>query len=85
MLNHGGKISFSFYLLHLGMLHVLATYLGPFAATSVPLLDAAFALAGACGATWALAALSYWSIEEPFLRMRRGYGSSHPAPTTTAA
>lgn len=33
----------------------------------------------------ALAALSYWSIEEPFLRMRRGYGGSHTAPMTTAA
>ena len=33
-------------------------------------------LVGSYAATWALATLSYSCIEEPFLRMRRSYGTS---------
>jgi peptidoglycan/LPS O-acetylase OafA/YrhL len=35
------------------------------------------------GATWALATLSYNSIEEPFLRMRRRYGAEKTAAPAT--
>ncbi len=76
VLNHGGKISFSFYLLHMAMLHVLAVALGTVVLTGHTVLDAAILLSLAYGATWALATLSYSTIEEPFLRMRRGYGST---------
>ncbi|MES2901306.1 MAG: acyltransferase [Pseudomonadota bacterium] len=85
-LNHGGQISFSFYLLHMGMLHILAQYIGTMRTlTGIPLADAAIAFVLAYSATWALATLSYWTIEEPFLRMRRGYGSTRNAPLANAA
>lgn len=76
VLCHGGKVSFSFYLLHMAVLHVLAQAIGMVTLTGVIGVDAAIMLAGAYGATWALATLSYATIEEPFLRMRRGYGSA---------
>ena len=79
VLNHGGKISFSFYLLHMAMLHLLGTALGTVTLTGIVLLDAALMLVVTYGATWALATLSYSTIEEPFLRMRRGYGSKGAA------
>ena len=83
VLNHGGKISFSFYLLHMAMLHILVQYAAVARTiTGHPLADAAIAFMLAYGATWALATLSYWAIEEPFLRMRRGYGSARGAPIT---
>ncbi len=86
VLNHGGKISFSFYLLHMAVLHVLAQYIVHAQAfTAYPLANAAIAFVLAYGATWALSTLSYWTIEEPFLRMRRGYGSNRSAPLANAA
>lgn len=75
-LNHGGKISFSFYLLHMGLLHILAQQVGLLRPTGLAWLDAAIMVAGAYGATWVLATLSYHIIEEPFLRMRRSYGAA---------
>jgi peptidoglycan/LPS O-acetylase OafA/YrhL len=81
----GGKVSFSFYLLHMGVLHVLATEVGLVHPTGIGWLDAAIMLALAYGGTWALATLSYNTIEEPFLRLRRGYGSVKPAPLAQAA
>jgi peptidoglycan/LPS O-acetylase OafA/YrhL len=81
----GGKVSFSFYLLHMGVLHVLATRVGLVHPTGVGWLDAALMLALSYGATWALATLSYNTIEEPFLRMRRSYGSVKPAALAQAA
>ena len=76
MLNHGGKISFSFYLLHMAVLHVLAEAFGLVRPTGVGWLDAAFMVACAYGATWALATLSFNIVEEPFLRSRRRYGAA---------
>lgn len=73
-LNHGGKISFSFYLLHMAVLHVLATYVGMLRISDYGWVNGAIMLAGAYALTWGLAALSYNTIEEPFLNMRRGYG-----------
>jgi peptidoglycan/LPS O-acetylase OafA/YrhL len=70
----GGKVSFSFYLLHMGVLHVLATKAGLVHPTGVAWLDAAIMFALAYGITWVLATISYSAIEEPFLRMRRSYG-----------
>ena len=86
VLNHGGKISFSFYLLHMAVLNLLALRVGMVKLTGVPALDTALMLAGFYGATWALAALCYACIEEPFLRLRRGYGSqtAQPGPLANA-
>lgn len=85
VLNHGGKISFSFYLLHMAVLHALAVGVGMVHLSSSGIVNGAIMLAGAYAATWGLAALSYNTIEEPFLRMRRGYGSAKPAHLASAA
>lgn len=79
MLAYGGKISFSFYLLHMAMLHLLVTYFHLPVMTGVYALDVALAFVLAYGATWALSALSYSAIEEPFLRLRRRYGAAPAA------
>jgi peptidoglycan/LPS O-acetylase OafA/YrhL len=78
VLAYGGKISFSFYLLHMAMLHLLVTYFHLPVITGHYKLDVALAFLLAYGATWGISALSYSAIEEPFLRMRRRYGA---APT----
>ncbi|MGJ7914373.1 acyltransferase family protein [Massilia sp. LXY-6] len=75
VLCQGGKISFSFYLLHMGLLHLLATRFGRVAPTGNGWLDAAIMVTVSYGLTWGLATLSYRAIEEPFLRMRRRYGA----------
>ena len=81
ILCHGGKISFSFYLLHMAMLHLLAQGFGMVRFTGAEWADALLMVAVSYGATWALAALSYSTIEEPFLRLRRSYGVTQaPAP-----
>jgi len=77
VLCHGGKISFSFYLLHMAVLHLLAKWFGLVSITGNGWIDVTLMLAVSYGATWGLATLSYGTIEEPFLRMRRGYGSVH--------
>lgn len=77
-LSHGGKISFSFYLLHMGLLHIFASRIGPVAPTGTPWVDSLIMLVVTYGATWALSTLSYHIVEEPFLRMRRRYGAGQP-------
>jgi peptidoglycan/LPS O-acetylase OafA/YrhL len=84
-LSHGGKVSFSFYLLHMGLLHILAQRVGIVHPTGIPAIDAAIMLVVAYGATWALATLSYNTIEEPFLKMRRSYGATKPAAMAPVA
>jgi peptidoglycan/LPS O-acetylase OafA/YrhL len=74
-LDHGGKISFSFYLLHMAMIHLLAVSFGLPSLTGNKAADALLLLPLVYGATWAVSALCYSAIEEPFLRMRRSYGS----------
>lgn len=75
ILNHGGKISFSFYLLHSAVLHTLTYNMRNTAVTGITLVDAAILFGGAYAITWAVATLSYHTIEEPFLNMRRGYAA----------
>lgn len=84
VLCHGGKISFSFYLLHMGLLHLLVQRFGLLTVTGNALADALLMLAMSYGATWALATLSYNTIEEPFLRMRRNYGKQPAVPVEPA-
>jgi peptidoglycan/LPS O-acetylase OafA/YrhL len=79
VLNHGGKISFSFYLLHMGVVHMLAQRVGTIHPTGRGWLDVVIMFALCYGATWALASLSYRAIEEPFLRMRGRYGQENGA------
>lgn len=79
---HGGKISFSFYLLHMAVLHLLVVRVGALELTGSVAADAVVMFAVAYGATWAIATLSYRVIEEPFLRMRRTYGAK-PAIVST--
>ncbi|MGZ8321261.1 MAG: hypothetical protein ACXWVD_19345, partial [Telluria sp.] len=86
VLNHGGKISFSFYLLHMAVLHVLAQALLQHGFAGKVLWQHALIMVPvAYAATWALSALCYNTVEEPFLRMRRGYGAAKPAPLASAA
>lgn len=75
VLTHGGKISFSFYLLHMAMLHLLVQTFHLPVFTGIYKLDVALALLIAYGLTWGLSSLSYSTIEEPFLRLRRRYGT----------
>ncbi|MYM85048.1 acyltransferase family protein [Duganella sp. FT50W] len=82
VMTHGGKISFSFYLLHMGVVQPLARTFGAPVLTGMPALDAALALALVYGAVWAVATLSYHAIEEPFLRLRSSYGTV-PVPAST--
>jgi peptidoglycan/LPS O-acetylase OafA/YrhL len=73
---HGGKISFSFYLLHMGVISVVGQM-----SPALPVLtghvriDAGLVTLAAYAFTWGLATLSYATIEEPFLRLRRHYGA----------
>lgn len=74
VLCHGGKISYSFYLLHMGVISVVGQI-----SPTLPVLtghvriDAGLVTLAVYGFTWGLATLSYATIEEPFLRLRRSY------------
>jgi peptidoglycan/LPS O-acetylase OafA/YrhL len=85
LLCHGGKISFSFYLLHLAVLHLLAQTFGMVTVTGNVYADALFMLLAAYTATWGLATLSYRTIEEPFLGLRRAYGGAGDAAPAQGA
>ncbi|MYM30255.1 acyltransferase family protein [Duganella sp. CY15W] len=74
-LAHGGKISFSFYLLHMGVIQMLAQKFGLPHWTGIAWLDAGLVLVTVYGLVWAVATLSYHTIEEPFLRLRGSYGA----------
>jgi len=80
VLCHGGKISFSFYLLHMAVIHIVGEWV-----VTVPVLtghvriDGMLGMLIVYGATWALATLCYATIEEPFLRMRRNYAADKGA------
>ncbi len=75
LLCHGGKISFSFYLLHMIALYLLGDWFGLPVLTGHVRVDALLSLLIAYALIWGLATLSYTTIEEPFLRLRRNYGA----------
>jgi peptidoglycan/LPS O-acetylase OafA/YrhL len=80
-IGHGGKVSFSFYLLHMAVIHSLVKAFGLPVLTGHGVIDAVLLGALVYGATWALATLSYYVIEEPFLSMRRKYGAAKESET----
>jgi peptidoglycan/LPS O-acetylase OafA/YrhL len=85
VLGHGGKISFSFYLLHMALLHALSTHVGLVRPFGVVWADALLMAGVTYAMTWALATLSYHVVEEPFLRMRRRYGVAEQKSRTVPA
>ena len=72
-LGAGGTWSYSLYLWHGLLLYVVQHYLGFWRPTGSVALDALFNFALLLPAALALAALSYATIERPFLRMRGRY------------
>ena len=67
---HGGKVSFSFYLLHMGVVQLAVRTVGLPAWSGLPWFDALLSAVLVYGAVWAVATLSFQAIEEPFLRLR---------------
>jgi len=80
LLCHGGKISYSFYLLHMAVIYIAAKAVGRAPVlTGYGWVDGVLCMLILYGATWALATLCFNVIEEPFLRMRRNYGTEKGA------
>lgn len=76
LLCHGGKISFSFYLLHMGVISVVGQMSAALPViTGHVRIDAGLVTLAVYLFTWGLASLSYATIEEPFLRLRRSYAA----------
>ncbi|WUR12355.1 acyltransferase [[Empedobacter] haloabium] len=71
---HGGKVSFSFYLLHAAAIHTLVRAVGVPRVTGTAWADTLLLGAAVYAATWAIATLGYGAIEEPFLNLRGRYG-----------
>jgi peptidoglycan/LPS O-acetylase OafA/YrhL len=84
LLSRGGKISFSFYLLHMAVIHTLSSWFGMPLITGHRALDILIALVICYGLTWLLSSISYSTIEEPFLRLRHGYGAVKVAAVAVA-
>lgn len=74
ILQHGGDISFSFYLLHALIIYLAYDWLRSVAISGNRQIDAVLMMLLVYAATWAFASLSYATIEQPFLRMRHRYG-----------
>jgi len=73
---HGGKISFSFYLLHMMVIHVVGQWQPTLPViTGHVRIDAGLVTVAVYGLAWGLATLCYATVEEPFLRLRRNYGA----------
>lgn len=69
----GGKVSFSFYLLHMGVIHLWSIGVGISPLTGSTVLDTCIMATLVYAATWAISSVSYTTIELPFLRMRSSY------------
>jgi peptidoglycan/LPS O-acetylase OafA/YrhL len=73
LLQRGGEISYSLYMLHLLVIFILFRSLGLMPLTGLPWLDLALNAVPVALLTWTLAATSFAVIERPFLRMRGRY------------
>ena len=78
-LERGGEWSYSFYLWHGLLLYVLHRYVGVWTPFGSVALNALANFAVLLPLALALAALSYTTIERPFLRLRGGYVHSGSA------
>lgn len=74
-LQQGGDISFSLYLLHPLVIDLAFVWLGQPIQTGNRTADALLMAALVLAATWAVSALSFATIEQPFLRLRKRYGT----------
>lgn len=73
MMEHGGEVSYSLYLWHGLVIFLLARVIGsPVWTPSLP-VNLALTCAATMSLSWALASLSYRTIEAPFLRLRGPY------------
>ena len=72
-LERGGEWSYSFYLWHGLLLYVLHRYVGVWTPFGSVALNALANFVVLLPLALALAALSYTTIERPFLRLRGGY------------
>lgn len=74
LMQRGGEISFSFYLLHAFVIHLGFSLIGPITPTPWLLVNAFMVTMLLYMLTWPLAVLSYETIEKPFLAWRVRYG-----------
>ncbi|WP_151704817.1 acyltransferase family protein [Nitrincola alkalilacustris] len=74
LLQKGGEISYSFYLLHGLIIFLSFQLVGPIHLTGKILLDGLIVSVLLYLITWWVACLSYDTIEKPFLALRRRYG-----------
>jgi peptidoglycan/LPS O-acetylase OafA/YrhL len=74
-LQAGGKVSFSFYLLHMAVIHIWARLVGLHAITGFPNVDIGLTAVLIFGLTCLLSNISFETIEAPFLQMRRNYST----------
>ncbi len=77
-LEAGGEISYSLYLCHALVIDLLGRVIAPQQWTTIPALNIALCAALVLGLCWPLAAISYRTIEAPFLRLRGAYTSPPP-------
>ena len=79
-LQQGGRISFSFYLLHAMVIYLAHLWIGLPHLTGNGWLDAVIVAVPVYGLTWTIALLSYSTIEKPFLGLRKRYGTPYTEP-----
>lgn len=77
-LRQGGQVSFSFYLLHALVIYLAYQWIGYPQLVGNKLVNGALLAIPAFAATWIVATLSYITIEQPFLGLRRRYGDRQP-------
>jgi len=73
LFERGGEISFSFYLWHAVIIFLVERLVGLPSLSGVRLLDVGLVFALTAGLTYWISYLSYITIEQPFLRLRKRY------------
>ncbi|MCK6409356.1 MAG: acyltransferase [Thauera sp.] len=82
LFERGGEISFSLYLWHAVVIFLVERLVGIPALSGVRTVDALLVFLFTAGLTYGVSQLSYRTIEQPFLRLRRQYtpGAASSAP-----